>query len=136
MDKIFADWQANPVNNLPTLDKERIIAPFGNPDYNKFDLTNISPAKSLDFESKLCYCYDCDQPKNFIDLNLPTRVGLTDENKPKFTKVIPPPPPKSEIEEMNVTTPHPIRKGWKISKVIFLAFKICLINYRQIIILP
>ena len=60
------------------------------------------------------------QPSNlssalFIGLNLPTRVGLTDENKPKFTKVIPPPPPKSEMEEMNVTTPHPIRKGWKIS---------------------
>ena len=122
MDKTFADWQANPVNNLPTLDKERIIAPFGNPDYNKFDLTNISPAKSLDFESKLCYCYDCDQPKNFIGLNLPTRVGLTGEGKPKFTKVIRPPPPKPEIEKMNVTTPHPIRKGWKISKVLFYAF--------------
>ena len=67
--------------------------------------------KSLDFESKLCYCYDCDQPKNFIGLNLPTRVGLTDENKPKFTKVITPPPPKPETEEMNVTIPHPIRKG-------------------------
>ena len=111
VDKIFADWQANSVNNLPTLDKERIIAPFGNPDINKFDLTNISPAKSLDFESNLCYCYDCDQPKNFIGLNLPTRVGLTGEGKPKFTKVTPPPPPKPEIEDKNVTSSHLIKKG-------------------------
>jgi hypothetical protein len=57
-------------------------------------------------------------------LNLPTRVGLTGEGKPKFTKVIRPPPPTPEIEARMLQSLIPLEKVGKSQKVIFLAFKI------------
>ena len=76
VDKVFADWQGNPDNEFPNLDTQRRIAPFGNTEFNKFTLTNQSPAKTLDFESNLCYCYNCDLvEENFFEVFLPERTG-------------------------------------------------------------
>ena len=73
VDKVFADWQGNPENEFPHLDTKRKIAPFGSKQFNKFTLTNIPPAKTLDFESNLCYCYDCDLKQDFEKVKLPKR---------------------------------------------------------------
>ena len=73
VDKVFADWQGNPENEFPHLDTKRKIAPFGSKQFNKFTLTNIPPAKTLDFESNLCYCYDCDLKQDFDKVKLPKR---------------------------------------------------------------
>ena len=73
VDKVFADWQGNPENEFPLLDTKRKIAPFGSKQFNKFTLTNIPPAKTLDFESNLCYCYDCDLKQDFDKVKLPKR---------------------------------------------------------------
>jgi hypothetical protein len=75
VDKVFADWQGNPDNEFPHLDTKRKIAPFGSKQFNKFTLTNIPPAKTLDFESNLCYCYDCDLEQDFNKVKLPERTG-------------------------------------------------------------
>ena len=73
VDKVFADWQKNPESESPRLDTNRRIAPFGWKQFNKFTLTNIPPAKTLDFESNLCYCYDCDLEQDFEEIKLPER---------------------------------------------------------------
>ena len=75
VDKVFADWQGNPKNEFPNLDTQRRIVPFGYTEFNKFTLTNQPPAKTLDFESNLCYCYNCDLEKGFWDIHLPERTG-------------------------------------------------------------
>ena len=75
VDKVFADWQKNPKSKSPNLETRRILVPFGNTTYNKFTLTNIPPAKTLDFESNLCYCYDCDLDQDFDTVKLPERTG-------------------------------------------------------------
>ena len=75
VDKVFADWQKNTQSESPQLDTERIIQPFGSEEYNKYTLTNIPPAKTLDFESNLCYCYDCDLEQDFSEVKLPERTG-------------------------------------------------------------
>ena len=75
VDKVFADWQGNPKNEVPKLDTHRKIAPFGNTEVNKFTLTNIPPSESWDYESNLCYCYNCDLENNFLDIKLPKRTG-------------------------------------------------------------
>ena len=75
VDKVFADWQKNPKSKSPNLDTDRKLVPFGNKKYNKFTLTNIPPAKTLDFESNLCYCYDCDLEQDFDMVKLPKRTG-------------------------------------------------------------
>ena len=80
VDKLFADWQGNPENEFPHLDTKRKIAPFGSKQFNKFTLTNIPPAKTLDFESNLCYCYDCDLKQDF------DKVKLTKRERPKIRK--------------------------------------------------
>ena len=85
VDKVFADWQGNPENEFPHLDTKRKIAPFGSKQFNKFTLTNIPPAKTLDFESNLCYCYDCDLEQDFYEVKLPKRTGeLSPEGLPIF----------------------------------------------------
>ena len=76
VDKVFADWQGNPEKEFPHLDTKRKIAPFGSKRFNKFTLTNIPPAKTLDFESNLCYCYDCDLKQDFDKVKLPKRERL------------------------------------------------------------
>ena len=75
VDKVFADWQKTPQHKSPSLDTNRILAPFGSEKYNKYTLTNIPPAKTLDFESNLCYCYDCDLEQDFNEVKLPERTG-------------------------------------------------------------
>ena len=75
VDKVFADWQKKPKSKSPNLDTDRKLVPFGNKKYNKFTLTNIPPAKTLDFESNLCYCYDCDLEQDFDMVKLPKRTG-------------------------------------------------------------
>ena len=80
VDKVFADWQGNPENEFPHLDTKRKIAPFGSKQFNKFTLTNIPPAKTLDYESNLCYCYDCDLKHDFDKVKLPKRER---PNKPR-----------------------------------------------------
>ena len=75
VDKVFADWQKVPQHKSPNLDTNRILAPFGSKEFNKFTLTNIPPAKTLDFESNLCYCYDCDLEQDFNEVKLPERTG-------------------------------------------------------------
>ena len=75
VDKVFADWQKKPKSVSPDLDTDRKLVPFGNKRYNKFTLTNIPPAKTLDFESNLCYCYDCDLEQDFDTVKLPKRTG-------------------------------------------------------------
>ena len=75
VDKVFADWQKKSQSKSPELDAERIIQPFGWKEYNKYTLTNIPPAETLDFESNLCYCYDCDLEQDFHDVKLPERTG-------------------------------------------------------------
>ena len=75
VDKVFADWQKKTKSVSPNLDTDRKLVPFGNKRYNKFTLTNIPPAKTLDFESNLCYCYDCDLEQDFDMVKLPKRTG-------------------------------------------------------------
>ena len=75
VDKVFADWQKKSQSKSPELDPDRIIQPFGWKEYNKYTLTNIPPAETLDFESNLCYCYDCDLEQDFHDVKLPERTG-------------------------------------------------------------
>ena len=75
VDKVFADWQKNPESESPKLNKTRKMAPFGYKEFNKFSLTNIPPDKTLDFESNLCYCYDCDLEQDFDEVKLPERTG-------------------------------------------------------------
>ena len=75
VDKVFADWQKKSQSESPQLDAERIIQPFGWKEYNKYTLTNIPPAETLDFESNLCYCYDCDLEQDFNEVKLPERTG-------------------------------------------------------------
>ena len=75
MDKVFADWQKKPESIIPHLDNWRKLAPFDSSKHNKYPLTNISPAKTLDFESNLCYCYDCDIA-DISGLIRPVVVGL------------------------------------------------------------
>ena len=75
VDKVFSDWQKNNEHESPILDTKRIIAPFGSTQFNKFRLTNIPPDKTLDFESNLCYCYDCDLEQDFNEVKLPVRTG-------------------------------------------------------------
>ena len=85
VDKVFADWQGNPENEFPHLDTKRKIAPFGSKQFNKFTLTNIPPAKTLDFESNLCYCYDCDLEQDFDEVQLPKKhLGMTRSPCGKF----------------------------------------------------
>ena len=75
VDKVFADWQKKTQSESPQLDPDRIIQPFGWKEYNKYKLTNIPPAETLDFESNLCYCYDCDLEQDFNEVKLPERTG-------------------------------------------------------------
>ena len=75
VDKVFADWQKKPESESPNLNKTRIMAPFGYKEFNKFTLTNIPADKTLDFESNLCYCYDCDLEQDFDEVKLPERTG-------------------------------------------------------------
>ena len=84
VDKVFADWQKKPQHKSPSLDTNRILAPFGSEKYNKYTLTNIPPAKTLDFESNLCYCYDCDLEQDFNEVKLPKRTG---EGQPIFETI-------------------------------------------------
>ena len=90
VDKVFADWQGNPDNESPKLDTHRKIAPFGYTEFNKFTLTNQPPAKTLDFESNLCYCYNCDLEKGFWDISLPERTGnFLPGGQPEFEHFVP-----------------------------------------------
>ena len=75
VDKVFADWQKKPESESPNLNKTRIMAPFGYKEFNKFTITNIPPDKTLDFESNLCYCYNCDLEQDFDEVKLPERTG-------------------------------------------------------------
>ena len=88
VDKVFADWQGNPENEFPHLDTKRKIAPFGSKQFNKFTLTNIPPAKTLDFESNLCYCYDCDLKQDFDKVKLPKRQRSISKNIRSEKKVM------------------------------------------------
>ena len=85
VDKVFSDWQKNNEHESPILDTKRIIAPFGSTQFNKFRLTNIPPDRTLDFESNLCYCYDCDLEQDFNEVKLPERTGeLSPGGQPIF----------------------------------------------------
>ena len=100
VDKVFADWQKKNEHESPNLDTERRIAPFGSTEFNKFRLTNIPPDKTLDFESNLCYCYDCDLEQDFSEVELPERTG---EFLPGGQPIFEP------IEQLLIIRPPPIR---------------------------
>ena len=98
VDKVFADWQKNSEHESPNLDTERRIAPFGSTEFNKFRLTNIPPDKTLDFESNLCYCYDCDLEQDFNEVKLPKRTGdFLSGGQPIF--LIKPPTPRPIFDQ-------------------------------------
>ena len=100
VDKVFADWQNNPESEPPNLDTRRIIQPFDSEEFNKYTLTKIPPAKTLDFESNLCYCYDCDLDQDFNEVKLPERTG---EFLPGGQPIFEP------IEQLLIIRPPPIR---------------------------